>query len=1206
MSAAPRRRRVLLAALVLLAGLAGALAWWLLRPPALGPAAAQASRALVSGASQGASTDLAAVLPLNNRGVGLMERFEYASAVRVFEQVVGKAPAWLPGRINLGIALLNAGGTSEPGQLKRTAEVFEDVLRLDPDNPYAHHCLGVLLMYQKDPAEAIRHFEAVTRIDPRDASAWFFLGTLVQDDEQRLKCFREALRFDPYHTGALYQVALLEGRSDPKKSEELLKRFQDLEAAQLGHPTAIKYGEMGKYGAVFGGHGFGPAAKAELPVLLPRWPAVRLAEGTRWATPADLDELRRLVRRRFGATMVVLDYDGDGRPDLFLAGAVVEGGQVRDLLLHNEGDGGFVDVTRAAGLGGARPTLGATVADFDNDGRPDLLLTGAGVQKLYRNTGAGKFEDVTARAGLDQVKSVCLGAAFVDLDQDGDLDLVLACYAPGVAEAVKGLKGEGAASGQVALFLNIGEAPPQMKGGKGPVGLTCRWKRADELWSFVGPGNFTGLVVLDIDDDGDLDVLVLHEGRAGIVARNDRLLKFSGLVAEVAPADRGLTLDPAHGGRSDLLLLAGSRQTRLVRWEPFSNHPLQAPPLLQASAFDLNLDGWTDVVGLTTDGRVIVLVNEAGRLNARFLPSSVADAVAVAPLVTLGEAGRVVPKLAVWSGTKGLALLEPAKAGNHALALRLDGRRGVEPGGALVRSNADGIGARVAAQAGGLWTGIENTTLSAGLGQSRQPLLLGLGRHGRADVVRLRWPDGTIQAELDLPAGAARIRQSNRKRTSCPVLFAWDGRRFRFVNDLLGAGSLSELLPDGSTRPPRGEESLKIEPGQLAPRDGKYLLDLAEPMDEITYLDHLQLVVIDHPAGVQVYPDERFATGGPAPTQALIAFEKTLFPVRATDHRGRDVTRTLSRWDRDTVDGFRKRAWLGFAEEHFVDLDFGDRLKGLKPGQRVFLCLAGWTDYPYPESIWAATQAGVAMLPPVLEQEERPGRWRKVCDVGFPAGLPRMMLRELTGLLRAPGALRLRTNLQVYWDQAFLAVDRREVGERVRTLDVSRASLHPCGLHREYSPDGKLPTIYDHDRFDRDPVVRPAGRLTRHGEVTELLRRADDRFVVFGPGDRLRVEFDASKLPALPAGWRRGFVLRARGYCKDVSPFTATGATVEPLPFRAMRRYPPGPDERYPDTPLHRDYLRRYQTRQTTAGVRPPGAPRRRAALPAQTPARTP
>src|SRR5438874_11087366 len=138
-------------------------------------------------------------------------------------------------------------------------------------------------------------------------------------------------------------------------------------------------------------------------------------------------------------------------------------------------------------------------------------------------------------------------------------------------------------------------------------------------------------------------------------------------------------------------------------------------------------------------------------------------------------------------------------------------------------------------------------------------------------------------------------------------------------------------------------------------------------MNEATYLDRFQLFVMDHPADVRVYPDERF-TSGPPPSQDLLAFREEIFPVKARDHRGKDVTKILSKWDRDTVNDFAQRSWLGYAEEHWVELDFGDRLAKFKLDERLILCLAGWTDYPYPESIWAATQAGVPLLPPVLER----------------------------------------------------------------------------------------------------------------------------------------------------------------------------------------------------------------------------------------------
>jgi hypothetical protein len=150
---------------------------------------------------------------------------------------------------------------------------------------------------------------------------------------------------------------------------------------------------------------------------------------------------------------------------------------------------------------------------------------------------------------------------------------------------------------------------------------------------------------------------------------------------------------------------------------------------------------------------------------------------------------------------------------------------------------------------------------------------------------------------------------------------------------------------------------------------------------------------------------------------------------------------------------------------------------------------------------------------------------------------------------------------------------------RVSRLEVSAATLAARGCVQEFSPDGKQPALYDHDRLDRVPMSQLAGNLTRFGDVTDLLRRRDDRFVIFGPGDEVTVRFDARTLPPLEAGWTRSFVLRTWGYCKTCGPFVATGDTIEPLPFQAMSRFPYGPDEHYPRDASHQDYLRHFNTR---------------------------
>jgi hypothetical protein len=276
------------------------------------------------------------------------------------------------------------------------------------------------------------------------------------------------------------------------------------------------------------------------------------------------------------------------------------------------------------------------------------------------------------------------------------------------------------------------------------------------------------------------------------------------------------------------------------------------------------------------------------------------------------------------------------------------------------------------------------------------------------------------------------------------------------------------------------------------------------------------------------------------------------------------------------------------AEEHWVLLDFGERLAKFGPKDRLVLCLVGWTDYPYPESLWAAEQAGVKMLPPVLERLGEDGNWHLIAaDVGFPAGLPRLMTWEATGKLGgARCVLRLRTNMQIYWDQIFVAplleaVPAATGGKnfRVHRLEVSAATLATRGCVQEFSPDGKQPSLYDHDRIERVPVSQLAGNLTRFGDVTELLKQRDDRFVIFGPGEEVTVRFDARALPPPEPGWTRSFVLRTWGYCKTCGPFIATGDTVGPLPFHAMSHFPYGPDEHYPQSAAHQDYLQRFNTR---------------------------
>ncbi len=520
---------------------------------------------------------------------------------------------------------------------------------------------------------------------------------------------------------------------------------------------------------------------------------------------------------------------------------------------------------------------------------------------------------------------------------------------------------------------------------------------------------------------------------------------------------------------------------------------------------------------------------------------------------------------------------------NHWLALTLSGRWDVDP--SRMRTNPHGLGDSVLLQGPGFEVPYLHTTVESGPAQSVAPAVLGLGDADEAALVRLTWPDGVMQCELNKGADQAwPLAENNRKTGSCPVLFTWNGRRFVCIGDFLGGGGLGYLVAPGVYSQPDRDEAVFIRPEQLAEQGGAYRIAVTEPMDEIAYLDHLALEVVDCPPGVHAHPDERFAPGGNRPTGERIAWREEITPLSATDLDGRDITDTLEARDRRTADGFRRLdGWIGYAEEHGITLDFGDRLARFGPRDRLVLCLDGWVEYPYSQTNYAAATAGHALQPPVLERRRDDGSWKVIePDPGYPAGLPRMTTLDLTGTLTGPSCvLRIRTNMECYYDRAFVAValPREESGVRSTTLPVARADLGYRGYLREVSPDGGLPLIYDHDYVDPAPLVGLSGNLTRYGDVTDLLTTDDDQFCLVGPGDEATVMFDAKGVPPLPDGWVRSYVLRSYGYCKDADPFTATSDTVGPLPWQGMGPYPFGPDGARPIDPEYLNYLETYQTR---------------------------
>jgi hypothetical protein len=240
--------------------------------------------------------------------------------------------------------------------------------------------------------------------------------------------------------------------------------------------------------------------------------------------------------------------------------------------------------------------------------------------------------------------------------------------------------------------------------------------------------------------------------------------------------------------------------------------------------------------------------------------------------------------------------------------------------------------------------------------------------------------------------------------------------------------------------------------------------------------------------------------------------------------------------------------------------------------------------------MYAADQAHLQPFAPYVEALVSSGsahenggkeKWvRVVDDMGFPAGGARTMTADLSGKLPVgTRRIRLTTNLQIYWDNILISRTNQAQTSRLTPVPLARAQLdfHGFPLKIEDQPPGNVKYIYE-KASATGPYTRPAGAYTRYGDVLPLLESIDDKFVVFGSGDEVALDFDPAKLPALPRGWARDYFFVANGYEKDMDFYAYHGETVDPLPFREMGTYP-YPGRSFPSDAEHLKYLLEYNTR---------------------------
>ena len=533
---------------------------------------------------------------------------------------------------------------------------------------------------------------------------------------------------------------------------------------------------------------FNAVAQRGAPTDLPQ-----LVDITR-STGIHFDHLsapeKKYIVESMSGGVALIDYDGDGYPDIYFTNApsvdmALAGKKARGALYHNNRDGTFTDVTDKAGVGTPCWADGAAVGDYNNDGRPDLLITCFGGVVLYRNNGDGTFTDVTAQARLAADHGWAMGAAFGDYDNDGwddlfvsryvDLDLrdlpvfgsLKTCQYHGIAVQCgpRGLKGQ-----PDSLYHNNGDGT---------------FSHVSEQAGVSDPRGFFGLTAVwsDFKDDGELDLFVANDGEPNYLYRNDGNGHFTDVALDAGiavngdgaeQANMGLALgDYLHNGRFSILITHFSEEyATLFRNDgnlTFSDVSFAAglgritsPYVGWGDAFfDFDNDGWPD----------LILVN--GHVYPQVDTKDIGTRYREPKLLFLNQHNGTFRNVSNVAGpalenpqvSRGLAVGDLFHDGHleivvenlegEPMILRVEGgphNHWASFGLTATKGSPLALNARVRVTAGDLVQLDEIRSGGSYLSQNDLRLHFGLGSHDRMDKVQVFWPSGEKEVLTNLPA----------------------------------------------------------------------------------------------------------------------------------------------------------------------------------------------------------------------------------------------------------------------------------------------------------------------------------------------------------------------------------------------------------------------------------------------------------------------
>jgi tetratricopeptide (TPR) repeat protein len=1024
----------------------------------------------------------------------------------------------------------------------------EQARSLAPDNSQIEALLGLIEGRRGQLPQAIGHLQKAVALDPGNRKAMFALAEQIErqasatSDAEAEKVFVGMLNQLPDNAAVLLEVARLAAKTGDRVP--LQNAVGKLAQASVSWPDIAKQQMALLQQAAASAN---PRAAA-LRVVFLRNTLARVPEYRKSLN--DVKTPSAFVGDPFVSLIKLPSPPSEpAAPDLALrfestplAGVPAEAvSWLGAIPLDDKGKPSVIwaDAAKVQIGGGATlPFSGAKAiagADLNYDFLLDLVIAGTSGVAMFEQKDLHHFTDITPKTHLPAAvqKGSYTGAWAFDVDLDGDLDIVL-----------------GASDGEPVVLRNNGDETFAV------------------IRPFPGVNGLTAFASADIDGDGDPDVAMLDKDGKLHVFANERLgqyrpwplpqgvsgrfvavvaadidhdgildfvlLRDDGAVIRMSDKDWSVVVKADPGGSPTLLvadldnngsldLLVGDGQVFLGGAKGFSKLPLKAG-LTYARAIDLNGDGLLDLVGISSSGTPTGLLTR---------------------------------------GTK--------KYNWQDIRVRAAKTSGDQ------RINSFGIGGEVEVRSG---------LLTQKLVIGSQVLHFGLGQHTQVDVARITWPNGVVQGEFELKADQE-ILANQRLKGSCPWLFAWDGKQMSFVKD--GAPWSAALGLHINAQVVAGiyqtEEWFKIPGESLQPRDGYYDLRITGELWETYYIDHYSLMVVDHPAGTEIYTDERFAVRPPALKIYTTAEPQEFASVH--DDCGNDVSAIVRKVDANYLDSFGRGPYQGLTRDHWVELELPENAPRNGP---LYLLGTGWT-HPTDATVNIAIGQNSIRQPEGLSIEvpNTGGNWVTAKkNLGFPAGKMKTVVLDLTNVFTpgAPRKLRLRTNLEIYWDQLQWATASPDQN-RVQHLQLMSAELRYRGFSKVTQANASSPEWPDYNQIaSTGQIWRDLeGYATRYGDIRDLLEKTDGRIAITNAGDEVRLRF-AAPLPP-PAGWKRDYVMVGDGWIKDGDFNTVYSKTVLPLPYHGMKDYTvaPGVLEDDPAYKLHPDDWQNYHTRYITPDI---------------------